>query len=60
MNLISHIVCIMGSIYFGIYQVVYSEPGKYYPKLKKNLNEFLDEWLNNMIETRYELVERKV
>jgi uncharacterized protein YqiB (DUF1249 family) len=36
--------------YLGIFQEVYPEPGKYYPKLKKELNEFLSDWLKNMIE----------
>jgi uncharacterized protein YqiB (DUF1249 family) len=45
--------------YLGIYQEVHPEPGKYYPKLKKDLNDFLDEWLSNMIEAKYELAERE-
>lgn len=36
--------------YMGIYQEVYPEPGKYYPKLKKELNDFLNNWLKTMIE----------
>lgn len=32
----------------GIYQEVYLEPGKYYPKLKKELNSFLGMWLDNL------------
>ena len=44
--------------YLGIFQQVYSEPGKYYPKLKKELNDFLNDWLRTMIEVqKYELVE---
>jgi len=44
--------------YLGIFQEVYPEPGKYYPKLKKELNDFLNDWLKNMIEVqKYELVE---
>jgi uncharacterized protein YqiB (DUF1249 family) len=43
--------------YLGIYQEVYPEPGKFYPKLKKELNIFLDDWLCNMIEAKYELAE---
>ena len=44
--------------YLGIFQEVYPEPGKFYPKLKKELNEFLSDWLKNMIEVqKYELVE---
>ena len=45
--------------YLGIYQEVYPEPGKYYPKLKKELNEFLNQWLQNMIEAGYELSEKE-
>lgn len=30
------------------YQVVYPEPGKVYPKLKSELNRFLNTWLNNI------------
>ncbi|MCC4767321.1 DUF1249 domain-containing protein [Methanosarcina sp. DH1] len=42
--------------YMGIYQEVYPETGKYYPKLKKELNEFLNNWLKTMIEIqRYQL-----
>jgi len=36
--------------YMGIYQEVFLEPGKYYPKLKKELNYFLSNWLKTMIE----------
>jgi uncharacterized protein YqiB (DUF1249 family) len=44
--------------YLGIFQQVYPEPGKYYPKLKKELNDFLNDWLKNMIEVqRYQLAE---
>jgi uncharacterized protein YqiB (DUF1249 family) len=45
--------------YLGIYQEVYPEPGKYYPKLKKELNEFLCEWLQNIIDAGYELAEKE-
>lgn len=46
--------------YLGIFQEVYPEPGKYYPKLKKELNTFLNDWLKNMIEIQgYQLVERE-
>jgi hypothetical protein len=38
--------------YMGIYQEVYPEPGKYYPKLKKELNAFLNDWLKNMIDVQ--------
>jgi uncharacterized protein YqiB (DUF1249 family) len=45
--------------YLGIFQEVYPEPGKYYPKLKKELNDFLNDWLKNMIEVQYQLVEEE-
>lgn len=32
----------------GIFQQVYPEPGKVYPKLKKELNRFLITWLKNL------------
>lgn len=32
----------------GIYQEVYPEPGKFYPRLKKELNHFLSKWLDNL------------
>jgi uncharacterized protein YqiB (DUF1249 family) len=44
--------------YLDIYQVVYPEPGKYYPKLKKELNEFLNDWLQNIIDAQYQLTEK--
>jgi uncharacterized protein YqiB (DUF1249 family) len=34
----------------GIYQQVYPEPGKVCPKLKKDLNIFLNGWLKNLID----------
>lgn len=44
--------------YLGIYQEVYPEPGKYRPKLKKELNAFLNDWLQNIIEVqKYQLDE---
>jgi uncharacterized protein YqiB (DUF1249 family) len=44
--------------YLGIFQQVYPEPGKYYPRLKKELNAFLNDWLKNMIEVqKYQLAE---
>lgn len=44
--------------YLGIYQEVYPEPGKFNPKLKKDLNEFLADWLKNIIEIqKYQLAE---
>lgn len=32
----------------GIYQMVYPEPGFLNPKLKKELNSFLNQWLDNL------------
>lgn len=44
--------------YLGIYQEVYPEPGKYRPKLKEDLNEFLADWLRTIIEVqKYQLAE---
>ncbi len=44
--------------YLGIYQEVYPEPGKYRPKLKEDLNEFLNDWLKTIIEVQqYTLAE---
>jgi uncharacterized protein YqiB (DUF1249 family) len=46
--------------YLGIYQEVYPEPGKYRPKLKKDLNDFLADWLKTIIEVQqYKLVEQE-
>ncbi len=43
--------------YMGINQEVYPEPGKFYPKLKTELNAFLNNWLKRMIEDqKYTLV----
>jgi uncharacterized protein YqiB (DUF1249 family) len=46
--------------YLGIHQEVYPETGKYYPKLKKELNEFLSDWLKNLIEAKYVKVEEEL
>lgn len=43
--------------YVGVYQEVYPEPGKFKPGLKKDLNIFLHDWLTNIIEAEYKLVE---
>lgn len=43
--------------YLGIYQEVYQGEGKFDPKLKKDLNIFLHDWLSNIIEAKYALVE---
>ncbi|KKG83071.1 DUF1249 domain-containing protein [Methanosarcina mazei] len=46
--------------YVGVYQEVYPEPGKYKPKLKEELNKFLVDWLQNIIEVqKYTLIETK-
>jgi uncharacterized protein YqiB (DUF1249 family) len=46
--------------YLGIFQEVYPEPGKYRPKLKEDLNEFLADWLTTIIEVQqYKLVEQE-
>jgi len=39
----------------GIYQEVYPAPGKVYPKLKKDLNNFLNQWLKNCINQGHKL-----
>ena len=33
-----------------VYQEVYPEPGKVRPKLKQDLNSFLRQWLQNLID----------
>ena len=33
----------------GTYQQVYLEDGRFYPTLKKDLNEFLNSWLKNLL-----------
>jgi hypothetical protein len=38
---------------------VYPEPGKYYPKLKRELNDFLIDWLQNIIDAQYQLAEKE-
>ncbi len=44
--------------YLGIFQEVYPEPGKYRPKLKEELNAFLNDWLKTIIEVqKYQLAE---
>ncbi len=45
--------------YLGLFQEVYPEPGNYIPKLKRELNQFLNDWLKNMIEQGYSLVEKE-
>ncbi len=43
----------------GLYQQVYPEPGKWIPKLRKDLNRFTNQWFRNIEEQRY-LPERAV
>jgi hypothetical protein len=46
--------------YLGIYHKVYPEEGKVNIKLKKDLNEFLADWLLTMIEAqKYKLAEKE-
>jgi hypothetical protein len=42
----------------NIYQAVYPEPGKVYPKLKKDLNRFLNQWLTNLIDQGFYLPQK--
>ena len=44
----------------GIFQQVYPEPGKVYPKLKKELNQFLNQWLRNCIDQGHSFTSKKV
>jgi uncharacterized protein YqiB (DUF1249 family) len=39
----------------GIYQVVYPKPNLVNPRLKKELNRFLEKWLINLIEQGFKL-----
>lgn len=43
----------------GVYQKVYNNDGSYYPVLKKDFNEFLNEWLSNIITAGYVLSEKE-
>lgn len=43
-----------------IYQRVYPEPGKFYPKLQKDLNMFLHQWLRNIEEQGFEFRQQSV
>lgn len=45
--------------YLGLFQEVYPGPGKYQPKLKRELNQFFNDWLKNIIEQGYKLVEKE-
>lgn len=40
-----------------IYQQVFPEPGKLYPRLRTELNEFLRQWLNNLIAQQHSVSE---
>lgn len=40
----------------GIFQQVYPKPGKVYPKLKKELNSFLEKWLINLMQQGFKLI----
>jgi uncharacterized protein YqiB (DUF1249 family) len=42
----------------GLYQVVFPEPGKVYPKLKTELNHFLNQWLTNLIDQGFYLPQK--
>lgn len=42
-----------------IYQQVYPEPGKYAPRLKRDLNAFLTTWLRNLKAQGHRLVESR-
>ena len=44
----------------GIFQQVYPEPGKVYPKLKRELNQFLNQWLKNCIDQGHTFNKHKV
>ena len=44
----------------GIFQRVYPEPGKVYPKLKRELNKFLNQWLKNCIDQGHTFNKQKV
>lgn len=37
----------------GMYQQVYPEPGRWIPKLRKDLNRFANQWFHNIEEQRY-------
>lgn len=40
-----------------IYQPVFPEPGRFYPQLRKELNAFLRQWLNNLIAQQHSVSE---
>lgn len=40
-----------------IYQQVFPEPGKFYPQLRKELNVFLRQWLNNLVAQQHSVSE---
>lgn len=42
-----------------IHHTVYDANGSYFPAMKNYLNEFLDDWLQNIIDSKYELAEKE-
>jgi len=44
----------------GLYQVVYPEPGKVYPRRKRDLNQFLNQWLRNAIDQGHRFTDERV
>jgi len=44
----------------GIFQQVYPAPGKYVPRLKRELNSFLSQWLKNAIQQGHHFNKEKV
>jgi uncharacterized protein YqiB (DUF1249 family) len=43
----------------GVFQQVYLEDGRFYPKLKTQLNQFLNQWLMNLVEQGHVVTEQK-
>jgi uncharacterized protein YqiB (DUF1249 family) len=43
----------------GIYQKVYPKPNMVYPKLKKELNAFLEKWLINLLQQGFKFVKNE-
>jgi uncharacterized protein YqiB (DUF1249 family) len=43
-----------------IYQEVYQTPTMFYPKLKKQLNSFLNSWLNECLQQKYVFINDKI
>ena len=44
----------------GIFQRVYPEPGKVCPRIKRELNQFLNQWLKNCIDQGHTFNKQKV